>query len=390
MKTIVSNSCLGSRAIFNNLISTQTTFFSDKESSIPILWPQLTYISSGDTSADGLISYPLIEKCKQAYHQLALMQDAAVILRVTRAPERLLFNISTGGVADKIARQRIRNFINEMKSKKVVSTTNPGENEDIRTVYNPVTMLETYFFGKSNANDGTTVETVGSTADYEQIADIEFFLRRLFKQFKVPFSRYKTPENSLERDDTITYEEYSMARAVIRFQRRFAMGIKRSFITDLKLRGIWQSYSMKDSDFTVDFTSPILYDLYQQQKMLTAKMDTYKVVVDNEEFSKTVAMRKILKMTDDEIDENFRALIKEKQLVALADYFADKISDENKPLDYKSPIRLSGEEGNADGGQSDDGSEGGTPDETMPDEDGQGEESGDEGGGEETPSFGLG
>jgi len=145
------------------------------------------------------------------------MQDAAVILRVTRAPERLLFNISTGGVADKIARQRIRNFINEMKSKKVVSTTNPGENEDIRTVYNPVTMLETYFFGKSNANDGTTVETVGSTADYEQIADIEFFLRRLFKQFKVPFSRYKTPENSLERDDTISYEEYSMARAVIRF-----------------------------------------------------------------------------------------------------------------------------------------------------------------------------
>jgi len=390
LKTIVSNSCLGSRAIFNNLISTQTTFFSDKESSIPILWPQLTYISSGDTSADGLISYPLIEKCKQAYHQLALMQDAAVILRVTRAPERLLFNISTGGVADKIARQRIRNFINEMKSKKVISTTNPGENEDIRTVYNPVTMLETYFFGKSNANDGTTVETVGSTADYEQIADIEFFLRRLFKQFKVPFSRYKTPENSLERDDTITYEEYSMARAVIRFQRRFAMGLKRSFITDLKLRGVWQSYSMKDSDFTVDFTSPVLYDLYQQQKMLTAKMDTYKVVVDNEEFSKTVAMRKILKMTDDEIDENFRALIKEKQLVALADYFADKISDENKPLDYKSPIRLSGEEGDSDSGETGDGSDGGTPDDMTPDEGGRGEESGEEGGGEETPSFGLG
>jgi len=64
LKTIVSNSCLGSRSIFNNLISTQTTFFSDKGSLIPILWPQLTYMSSGDTSADGLISYPVIEKCK--------------------------------------------------------------------------------------------------------------------------------------------------------------------------------------------------------------------------------------------------------------------------------------------------------------------------------------
>lgn len=147
------------------------------------------------------------------------MQDAAVILRVTRAPERLLFNISTGGQPDKIARQKIREFINELKSKKVVSSAEFGEKsqQDIRTTYNPVTMLETYFFGKSNANDGTTIDNVTSTADYEQIADIEFFLRRLFKAFKVPFSRYKTPENSLERDETITYEEYSMARAEIRF-----------------------------------------------------------------------------------------------------------------------------------------------------------------------------
>lgn len=168
------------------------------------------------------------------------------------------------------------------------------------------------------------------------------------------------------------------------------MGLKRSFITDLKLRGVWQSYSMKDSDFTVDFTPPVLYDLYQQQKMLAAKMDTYKVVVDNEEFSKTVAMRKILKMTDDEIDENFRALIKEKQMVALADYFADKISDENKPLDYKSPLRLSGEEGGVDGENSaDGGTGGGSSGVSASDEDVQEEESGDEGGGE-APSFGLG
>jgi len=123
-------------------------------------------------------------------------------------------------MADKVARQKIQQFINDLKSKKIVSSRdmNSAGNGDreITQVYNPVSMLETYFFGKTNANDGTTVESVGSTADYEQIADIEFFLRRLFKQFKVPFSRYKAPENSLERDDTITYEEYSMARSVIR------------------------------------------------------------------------------------------------------------------------------------------------------------------------------
>jgi uncharacterized membrane protein YgcG len=227
-------------------------------------------------------------------------------------------------------------------------------------------MLETYFFGKSNANDGTTIDNVTSTADYEQIADIEFFLRRLFKAFKVPFSRYKTPEGTIERDETISYEEYSMARAEIRFQRRFALGIKRSFITDLKLIGLWKKYNLKESDFDIEFVTPILYDLYQQQKMIGAKMDAYEKVVESEEFSKILAMKSILKMSDEEIDENFKMLIKEKQLVALADYFADKISDDHKPLDYKSPLRLAGEqngegedsEGGDSSGDSSDGDEG--------------------------------
>lgn len=265
---------------------------------------------------------------------------------MTRAPERLLFNINTGGVSDKIARQRLKNFANDLKSKRIVTPTdhNGDGQRDITSVYNPVSMLETYFFGKSNANDGTTIESVGSTADYEQIADIEFFLRGLFKAFKVPFSRYKAPENSLERDETISYEEYSMARMVIRIQRKMAMGLKRSFITHLKLVGLWKTYQMKESDFSIDFNAPILYDLYQTQKKVTAMMDTYKSVVDQDELSKIDAMKRILKMTDEQIDQNFLNLIKEKQLVALADYYADRISDENRPLDFKSPIRLSGDE----------------------------------------------
>ena len=258
-------------------------------------------------------------------------------------------------------------------------------------------MLETYFFGKSEANDGTTIESVGSSADYEQIADIEFFLRRLFKQFKVPFSRYKAPENSLERDDTITYEEYSMARHVIRIQRRMSMGLKRSFITHLKLIGLWKRYHLKESDFSVDFVAPILYDLYQTQKRTTAMMDTYKAVVDQEELSKINAMKKILKMTDEEIDQNFLNLIKEKQLVALADYYADKIGDDNKPLDFKSPLRLSGEEKEGEEGeenaeQSDEQS--GEEDESSGDEAPKAPstvkpENGAESGNKE-PSFGLG
>ena len=392
IRNIMSMSALGSQSIFNNMIMATPAAFS-KDDCIPLLWPQITYISTGNTSPDGLIQYPMIEKCKQAYHQLVLMQDAAVILRVTRAPERLLFNINTGNLNERMARQKIQDFANKMKSKRIVASPNGDKNPEVTSTYNPVTMLESFYFGKTNANDGTTVESVGSTADYEQIADIEFFLRRLFKQFGVPYSRYKEPDGALERDDSISKEEYSFSRQEIDIQRRFAMGFKQGFIVHLKLRKIWDKYQLRESDINIEMERPILYDLYNMNKMVTAQMDTYKAITDVDELSKTMAMKKILKMTDEEIDQNFKYLIKEKQYIAMTDYFGDLVSDEHYPLDYRSPIRLNGID-NQNGNQNPEngGEEGGEDNGPAPDEEenGGGEEPGDEENGEEAPAFGLG
>lgn len=69
-------------------------------------------------------------------------------------------------------------------------------------------------------------------------------------------------------------------------------------------------------------------------------MAIYKAYTDNDEMSKSVAMKKFLGWTDEQIDENFLGLMKDKQLVAVADYFSDQVNEENPPVDYKSPIRL--------------------------------------------------
>jgi L-lysine 2,3-aminomutase len=69
-------------------------------------------------------------------------------------------------------------------------------------------------------------------------------------------------------------------------------------------------------------------------------MTIYKAFADQEEISKITVMRKYLGMTDKDIEENFNELIREKQLVAIADYFAERISEENPPVDFKSPVRL--------------------------------------------------
>lgn len=91
------------------------------------------------------------------------MEQSAVILRVTRAPERLLFNISTGKMDQNRADEYVRRFANQLKSKK----TPLGDGNDIVNTYDPVTMLKYFVFGKSDGNDGTQVETITSTADYD-------------------------------------------------------------------------------------------------------------------------------------------------------------------------------------------------------------------------------
>lgn len=222
-------------------------------------------------------------------------------------------------------------------SKKVATP----DGNDVMGVYNPVTMLKSYIFGKSDGNDGTSVESVGSSANYDEMSDVEYFLRQFLKSMKIPFSRYKTPENTIEKNDSITYEEYSFMRQEIRFQRRFALGFKRSFITHLKLLGIWdkKTYNLTEHDIDIQFMKPVLYDLYETQKLVDAKVAIYKAFTDNDEFSKRIAMKKYLGFTDEELRENDLELIHEKQMTAVADYFADSISEDNPPVDFKSPVR---------------------------------------------------
>ena len=395
-RQMFSSSFAGSAAIFNTIAQQTYNFQFSKDTCVPLLWNQVTYINSGDYSDDYLISYPLIENAKQQYHRLALLEDSAVILRVTHAPERLLFNISTGKMTQNFADEYVRRFAMDLKSKKVASP----DGRDVQGVYNPVTMTKNYVFGRSDGNDGTSVESVGSSASYDQMDDIEYFLRAMLKQFKVPWTRYKTPENTMEKNDSITYEEYAFSRMIMRFQRRFAEGFKRGFITHLKLRDIWEKegYDLLESDIDVEFVKPVLYDLYETQKLVDAKMTIYKAFADADEISKISCLKKYLGFSDKDIEENFRNLIKEKQLTAIGDFFADQISEENPPVDFKSPIRLkkdvdadekinSGVTSKPGGGGGDEGGDEGGGDEDSGDSSDEAEDSGPEEAA--TPSFGL-
>ena len=377
INSIVSSSYFNSYKAFNALYGTTINSYSEN-TCIPFLWPQLTYISSAETTPDGLIPLSLLEKCKQAYFQLALMQDAAVVMRVTRAPEKLLFNIDISNMTPKQAQDYVRRFGRELESKKIVANPNdlakgnPDGSPNVMSVYHPSGMNTKWVFGRPQGSEGTTVETVASTANFEQLDDIDYFLRRLLKQCNVPYSRYKTPENVMERDDSISYEEYAFSRQELRFQNLFSNGFEKGFITHLKLRELWDKYDLREGDIHVEFTPPVLYDLYQNQKLLEAKMAAYATIADREEFSKIYAMETVLKMTKEEIKQNFDNLVYEGMLMKKVEWAQDQLGEKG-PKDDALPVPLKGDEEDEE-------------DEENPEEGEEGAEETEAGGEEEAPA----
>jgi hypothetical protein len=281
----------------------------------------------------------------------------------------------------------------------------------IGKTYNPSSMLDSWVFPKSNANDGTTVSTVESTAQYDQIEDLKFFLKRLVKQFNVPYTRYDNLESNSYRASTeITQEEFSFAKFELGIQMKFAKALMDSFIVHLKLRGIWQQNQLTENDFYVEFTPPYVYSKFISNQEITQKMDLYAKYADRDEFSKTWAQKNILGLTDEEISDNNKYRIFDAIMTAIAEgigekymggEFDEKMVTKMKTLSISSlenilkaniltPNRISvhtEEEQNGEGGE--EGGEGGEGGDEGGDDaggdEGGADEGGDEGGGDENP-----
>ena len=313
--------------IFNTIYSNgfRGLDFSSAQNVVPLLFPQITYFSHDKKSPNGRTTYSIIEGVKQAYYQLVLLQDAAVILRVTRAPQRLLFNVSTGGMAEKVAADYVRRFVQKLNEKKVAKIDRQSNNSMISKTYNPSSMLDSWVFPKSNANDGTTVSTVESTAQYDQIEDLKYFLKRMIKQFGVPYTRYDNLESNSYRASTeITQEEFSFSKLELGIQMKFAKALFDTFVVHLKLRGMWTQNKLTENDFYVEFTPPYVYSKFISNQEITQKMELYAKYADREEFSKTWAMKNILGLTDAEIDENNKSLLFDKIIAALGEGIGEK------------------------------------------------------------------
>ena len=295
---------VNARNIYQSQANAIANMQLQKEELIIMSKPQITYIHSGLWNDEKTFRLPYLEMCRRAYKMLSLVEDAIVIYRLVRAPERLVFKIDVGNMPPPQAEAHVRRLMQQYWSKKSLDASGQMTNS-----YDPQSMLDSYWFTKRGDSEGSSVETLPGGANLGQLEDLNYFVEKLYKSLKVPVSRLSS--DTPARDGTeITREELRFAKFIKRIQRQLSSGIKTSFITHLKLRGKskiegskswWEQFDLRVNDIKITMASPTNFAAMQEQQIFEVLQNNFTNMASQELVSTTYCLKRWLKLPDKEI-----------------------------------------------------------------------------------------
>ena len=261
----------------------------------------IAYCTSGllDKRKKMVLSY--LHKAIKPLNQLRMVEDAIVIYRISRAPERRIFYIDVGNLPKIKAEQYIRDIMTRYKNRLVYDS----ESGEVRDDRRHQSMLEDYWLPRREGGRGTEITTLPGGENLGQLDDVEYFQRKLYKAMHVPVSRLEADSGfSLGRESEITRDELLFSKFVHKLQIRFSSLFQEIMEKQLILKKIMTSAewnAVKDK-IQYDFTSDHFYTELKQQEILNARMTLAR---DSEDFvgkyySKEWFRTNILRQTEEE------------------------------------------------------------------------------------------
>ena len=260
----------------------------------------------------------VLENVFKVYKQKELLEDSILIYRVHRAPERRVFFIDTGTMPPNKAAQYLERVRYEVQQKRIPSRTGGGQNIT-DAAYNPMSMLEDYFFAVTSEGRGSKVETLPGGENLGQIDDLKYFNNKMLRALGVPSGYLPTgPEDGTNsyndgRVGAAFIQEFRFSRTCQRWQRLIVPTLDREFKLFLKRRGI----EIDNSIFELVFNEPQSFSEYRQLELDSAYANLYGSVSGIPQLSKRFAMRRYLGLTESEIAENERLWREENDVAHL-------------------------------------------------------------------------
>lgn len=260
-------------------------------------------INSGllDSKRKSVISY--LHKAIRPLNQLRMMEDATVIYKVARSPERRVFYIDVGNMPTQRADQYVRDIMVKYKNK-LVYDSSTGEIRDDRKF---MSMLEDFWLPRREGNRASSIETLPGT-QLGSIEDLEYFEKRLYRALNIPYSRSQ-PETgfSLGRTTEINRDEVKFAKFIDRLRNKFAILFDEILKINLVLKGICTEdewFEFREYIF-YDFLKDNNFNELKETDLLNNRLATLTTIDPyvGKYYSKKWVQKNVLKLRDDQIEE---------------------------------------------------------------------------------------
>jgi hypothetical protein len=282
------------------------TRFSNAQNEITIDAKHVVHISL----SEGLDNnYPfgnsLLESVFKVYKQKELLEDAIIIYRIQRAPERRIFYVDVGNMPAHMAMSFVERVKNEIQQRRIPSSTGGGANV-IDASYNPLSVNEDYFFPQTAEGRGSKVETLPGGTNLGEITDLRYFTNKLFRALRIPSSYLPTAID--ESPNTVADGKVGTAYIQeLRFNeycKRLQSNIVETFDLEFKLWLHHQGINIDNGLFELKFNQPQNFAAYRQAELDTQRASIFAQVQEIPYLSKRFAMKRFLGLTEDEIKEN--------------------------------------------------------------------------------------
>ena len=263
----------------------------------------VSYVTSGLLSEDRkrIISY--MHKALKPINQLRMMEDALVIYRLSRAPERRVFYVDVGNMPRGKAEEYLKSIMAKYRNK-LVYDASTGQIKDDRK---HMSMLEDFWLPRREGGKGTEITTLPGGENLGQIDDVIYFQKRMYRSLNVPQSRLETENSfSLGRSNEISRDELKFQKFIDRLRMRFAHLFYGILKKQLIIKGICteQDWEEWKGDITVDYIRDNHFTELRDLDVLRERIQTLDQVQNyvGDYYSKEWVQKNILMLSDEEID----------------------------------------------------------------------------------------
>jgi hypothetical protein len=311
--------------------SNQVSNFSPNTQGLKITKDAICYTTSGLFDADNNMVVSYLHKAIKPANQLRMMENSLVIYRLARAPERRIFYIDVGDLPKLKAEQYLKDIMNRYRNKLVYDAQTGEVRDDKKTM----SLLEDFWLPRSNGGKGTEIDVLPGGQNLGEIADIEYFQKKLYQSLNVPFSRLQGESGmNFGRAAEITRDELKFTKFIAKLRRRFSMLFDDLLKTQLVLKGIITEQDWDEFYRHIEyvFTQDAYYTESKEQEMLRSRIELLGQLApyDGQYVTKKYIQQHILRFTEEEVEEMDKEI--EQEQSRKIDYTDPKTSAQNQQL----------------------------------------------------------